>query len=223
MLGKILIGGVTLAAAGYAVNEYCEEYGCPWDDDAASSSSYRDEEETQEKVSYQKALDFRKQKKALYKTSMKIYREFLEKHGIKDDVLQLDIKLPKQKFPDTMVDDDISSYMDKIINTLETLSYNLALNIKFVGLNESKDVDEERLKLIQAYAKNIYALAHVAFFVDSFSGEAITKFTIFNSPYSQKFNKEEILSTLVEAMSLSVQKESIHVDLSKESNENNAA
>jgi hypothetical protein len=32
MLVRLLIGGVTLAAAGYAAKEYCEENGCPWDD-----------------------------------------------------------------------------------------------------------------------------------------------------------------------------------------------
>lgn len=219
MLVRLLIGGVTLAAAGYAAKEYCEENGCPWDDTITPSPSYEHEKEPEEKVSYEKATNFHKRKKALYKTSMKTYREFLEKHDIKDDTLQTDTKLLKQKFPDSIIDDEISPYMEKIINTLETLSYNLALHIKFVGFKENKEIDEESLQLIQTYAKNIYALAHVAFFMDPFSDETITKFKMPDTYYRKKLNKEGLLSTLVDAMSLSVKKESIHVDLSGETDE----
>ncbi len=224
MLVRLLIGGVTLAAAGYAAKEYCEENGCPWDDTITPSPSYEHEKEQEEKVSYEKATNFHKRKKALYKTSMKTYREFLEKHDIKDDTLQTDTKLLKQKFPDTIIDDEISSYMEKIINTLETLSYNLALHIKFVGFKESKEIDKESLQLIQTYAKNIYALAHVAFFIDPLSDEAITKIKMSDTfYYRKKLNKEGLLSTLVEAMSLSIKKESIHVDLSGETDESVAS
>ena len=226
MLVRLLIGGVTLAAAGYAAKEYCEERGCPWDDEVITPSpsyEHKQEKEPAEKVSYEKAREFHKRKKALYKTSMKTYREFLEKHNIKDDTLQTDTKLLKQKFPDTIIDDEISSYMEKIINTLETLSYNLALHIKFVGLDENKEIDDESLQLIQTYAKNIYALAHVAFFIDPFSNETITKFKMSDTFYRKKLNKEGLLSTLVDAMSLSVKKESIHVDLSGETDESVAS
>ena len=218
MLVRLLIGGVTLAAAGYAAKEYCEENGCPWDDTITPSPSYE-----HEKVSHTKALDFHKCKKALYKTSMKTYREFLEKHNIKDDTLQTDTKLLKQKFPDTIIDEEINSYMEKILNTLETLSYNLALHIKFVALDENSKVNEKSLKLIQNYAKNIYALAHAAFFIDTPSGDVITKFTMSDSFYSDKLNKGGLLTVLVDAMSLSVKKESIHVDLSEKADDNSAA
>ena len=223
MLVRLLIGGVTLAAAGYAAKEYCEERGCLWDDTITPSPRYEHEKEPEEKVSYEKATNFHKRKKALYKTSMKTYREFLENHDIKDDTLQTDTKLLKQKFPDTIIDDEISSYMEKIINTLETLSYNLALHIKFVGLDENKEIDDESLQLIQTYAKNIYALAHVAFFIDPFNYETITKFKMSDTFYRKKLNKEGLLSTLVEGMSLSVRKESIHVDLSGETDESTAS
>ena len=225
MLVRLLIGGVTLAAAGYAAKEYCEENGCPWDDEITPSPSYehKQEKEPEEKVSYEKALDFHKRKKELYKASMKTYREFLEQHGIEDNTLCTTTKLLKQKFPDSIIDDDIESCMEKITNILEILSYNLALNIKFVALDENNKVNEKSLKLIQNYAKNIYALAHAAFFIDTSSGDVITKFTMSDSFYSDKLNKGGLLTILVEAMSLSVRKESIHVDLSEKSDENSAA
>jgi len=225
MLVRLLIGGVTLAAAGYAVKEYCEENGCPWDDEIIPLPSYehKQEKEPEGKVSYEKALDFHKCKKELYKASIKTYREFLEQHGIEDNTLQTGAKLLKQKFPDSIIDDDIDSCMEKITNILEILSYNLALNIKFVALDENDKVDEKSLKLIQNYAKNIYALAHAAFFIDTPSGNVITKFTMPDSFYRDRLNKGGLLTILVEAMSLSVKKESIHVDLSGESDENSAA
>ena len=221
MLVRLLIGGVTLAAAGYAVKEYCEQEGCPWDDTITDLPRYEHEKETEANVSYKKALDFHKRKKALYKTSMKIYHEFLEKHDIQDDTLRTDTKLLKQKFPDTIIDDEINSYMEKIQTTLEILSYNLALNIKFVGIDDNKRVDEMSLELIQAYAKYIYALAHAPFFL--YDGEVITKFKMSDSFYRKRLNKEELLFRLVEAMSLSMKKESITLDMRGESDESPAS
>jgi len=42
-----IIGGVTIAAVGYVVKEYCDEQGCPWDTHTSSSHSWREEETSQ--------------------------------------------------------------------------------------------------------------------------------------------------------------------------------
>ena len=216
MLVRLLIGGVTLAAAGYAAKEYCEQEGCPWDSSIPLSSYKEDDDaETKEKVSYKKSLAFHKQKKAFYKTSMQVYSTFLQEHGLKDETTQTDSKLLKQKFSDTIIDDEISSYMEKITSTLKVLSQNLALSVKMLSVHDEETVDEERILRLQAYAKSIYALAHAPFFLDAFSGKVIRKLKGYDDAfYRERLNKEGLLSTLVEAMSLSVNKEHVYVDLS---------
>ena len=209
---RLILGGVTLAAAGFAAKEYCEENGCPWED-SSFSSSYEKDDET---VNYKKSLAFHKQKKEFYKTAMKTYSKFLTQYNIQDDTIQTDAKLLKQRFADEIIDDEISSYMDKITATLEILSHNLTLGIKLVKINGGEKVDEESLSQLQAYARSIYALAHAPFFLDEYSGEVLTKLKEYDSIDDALLNKEGLLSVLVEAMSLAVQKESIHVDLSGE-------
>lgn len=214
MLVRLILGGVTLAAAGFAAKEYCEENGCPWESESASSSSsYEEDDET---VSYKNSLAFHKQKKELYKTAMKAYSKFLTQYNIQDDTIQTDAKLLKQKFADKIIDDEIDSYIDKITGTLEILSHNLTLGIKLVKINGGEKVDEESLSQLQAYAKSIYALAHIPFFLDEYSGEVLTKLKEYDAFDDALLNKEGLLSVLVDAMSLAVQKESIHVDLSGE-------
>lgn len=215
MLVRLLIGGVTLAAAGYAVKEYCEEEGCPWDllENDSFSNSNDELVATQEKVNYTKSAEFHKRKKKLYKSSMREYKEFLNLYSIENDTVEKNAKIVKQKFVDEVVDELVESYMDKIIKNMEILSYSLSIGIKYITSQTEQPTDED-LAQLQAYTKSISNLANVVFFIDRFSGESLIRVTHYNAVNRIKINKEQILSTLVEAMSLSVEKGNLYVDLS---------
>ena len=43
----LVLGGITLAAVGYGVKEYCESEGCPWDEECTPQQS-SDEEQLEE-------------------------------------------------------------------------------------------------------------------------------------------------------------------------------
>ena len=196
MIGRLIIGAVTLAATGYAVKEYCETNGCPWDDDAP----YEDEKPTQKKSetkqSFKQAKQFHKRKKTLYKEVMTQYGEFLKTNSIEDDTIDPDAKMIKQKFPDELVNDEVASYLDKIVNTMEILTHNLQLAIK------SYEGKEEDLRKIKNYAKAIYDLAHTQLFAQSI--------------YGQSFQKDVVLETLVGVMELAVRRDVVFVDLGSE-------
>ena len=195
MIGRLILGTVTLAAAGYALKEYCETNGCPWEEDTRYDEEEKPAQSKNEtSQSFKQAKQFHKRKKALYKEAMTHYREFLDKHSIEDDTLDLDAKMIKQKFPDELVDDEVASYLEKIVKTLEILTYNLKLAI------ESYDNKEDELSKIQNYAKAIYDLAHTQLFSQSI--------------YGQSFQKDVILETLVGVMELAVRKDAVFVDLS---------
>lgn len=215
MLVRLLLGTVTMAAAGYAVKGYCEDEGCPWESKKRSSESdYSDKEEKepQEELSYKKAIEFHKTKKGFYKSSMKSYQKFLDKYSLIDEEINTDSKLVKQKFSDDMIDEDIESYMKQINDILDILSYNLSLGMKVSALGKDEPT-QESITQLRGYAKSIYTLSHISFFVVGWTNKIIQ---ITNKNVATQFNKENILEALVTAMSLSMQKESIHVDLSGE-------
>ena len=209
-----IIGGVTIAAVGYAIKEICEEEGCPWED-STSSEKNRDKEqksdntkdffwgyyETDSSSSKQElknskiSKEFHKVKKSIYKTSMQMYQEFLVKYEIDDKyILPIDNKLKKQKLSDDLISDELDSYIKQITSTLEILSHNLSLGIQVLQNKEnSQEYDVENL---YDYAQSIYDLSHLML-LDEW----------------QNLNQVEILSTLVKAMKQVTNKDTIYVDL----------
>ena len=180
---RLIVGGATLAAVGYALKEYCEEEACPWDEFLSSEQS-REKEPSFKNGAI--AKEFHKQKKSIYKKSMQEYKAFLETQNISDAELPLDSKLTKEKFSDERAE-DVILYIQQISDTLEILSCNLDLEIRYFSDDKEK---------ITQYAQSIYALSHLK---------------LFNRKY--RVNETEILSALVKAMALTSQKNSIHVDL----------
>ena len=195
---RLVIGGVTLAAAAFAVKEFCEEEGCPWDDEIYSSA---DTTETKNKKKDKKKMqntiskEFHKTKKEFYNPVMKNYEAYLIKYDIDNDGIDVDAKLHREKFADESIDAQTQEYINKIVNTLDILTYNLSLELR-MSIGDDKPDDETAEKL-DKHAKSIYNLANLQ---------------LFNN--NNELNQTEILSCLVEAMSLATQKESIHVDLS---------
>ena len=109
---RLLFGSVTLAAAGYAVKEYCDTYGCPWDD--AIESYDENSTQTEEKnKSFKQAKEFHKQKKVLYKKAMVAYQEFLQNLDVEDAGFDHNAKIKKQKFPDDVLDSEVQQYIKK--------------------------------------------------------------------------------------------------------------
>ncbi|QOY52498.1 hypothetical protein [Candidatus Sulfurimonas baltica] len=90
----LIIGEVTLAVVSYAIKEICDEEGCPWDNE---SSTFEKADSGTVKNSI-KSKEFHKFKKNIYKTSMREYQEFLQKHNIENNDITTDLKLEKQKF-----------------------------------------------------------------------------------------------------------------------------
>ena len=157
----------------------------------------------EEDVSTDISKQFLKQKKKIYKVSMQEYQAFLEKYNIQNSLVTTDSKLLKQRFPDNVVNDEIESYMSQFIKNLEILSHNLSLSIREADL-DAQEVSSETISQIQATAKSIYDLSHLAFFIQA-DEEASTS--------SIKLNKENILSLLVDVMSHLVKKEMLHISL----------
>jgi len=201
----IIIGTVAITAAGYALKEFCEEEGCPWDTHSASTSSETSNQESKEETDFTKSLAFHKKRKKLYKNSMKEYQEFLNRYEITQDAFSTTQKLEKQKYNDLLIDEEWKSLMLQVEQTLDTLFYNLSLGIKLIKVDDAKkSQDEESLKHLQNYALHIHRLSHINFINDIF-------------PYGGcSLNKTAILLALVEAMSLMTKKDTIHVDLSSE-------
>ena len=231
----IIIGGVALAAVGYAIKECATNEDCIddikekiqdtairgydniekleekmglYDDavvisDGGLMSKLLESASKEEDVSTKISKQFHKQKKKIYKASMQEYQAFLDKHSIQDAIVATDVKLLKQRFPDTTVDDEIESYMSQVNKNLEILSHNLSLAIQISEL-DTEEISDESIIQIHSTAKSIYDLSHLAFFThtdrDGFSS-------------SSELNKENILSLLVEVMSHLVKKEMIQVSL----------
>ena len=141
-----------------------------------------------------KSKEFHKFRKDIYKASMREYQEFLKKYDIEDKNTLTYTKLKKDKFSDEQVSDELESYISKISNTLEILSHNLSLGMR-MAQNE-KSLEDDTVVALNNYANSIYNLSHLKLF-----------------DKNQMLNKVEILSVLVEAMELSTQKNTIHVNL----------
>ncbi len=193
MLVRLLIGGVTLAAAGYVAKEYCEENGCPWDETTISYRNEDDDLKEKKPQSFKKAKQFHKQKKALYKDIMEEYKKFLSKYSLEDDTLNPETKIAKQKFTDENVDEEVKSLMDKVLKNMEILNHNLSIGMQYFRFVKVKEEQEKAVADIQIYAKALYDLAHVELFKDGYFG--------------QQFQKDLVLEKLVEAMALCMQKD----------------
>ena len=194
-----IIGGVTLAAVGYAIKEICEEEGCPWED-STSSEKNRDKERNtntvkdfswgnytssgnnnQELKTSKIAKEFHKVKKSIYKISMQGYHDFLVKHNIDNRNIPTNSKLEKQKLSDELINDELKLYLKQITTILESLSQNLLLGIKV--LQNNKNLEEDVVERIHEYTQSIYNLSHLKL-LDEW----------------QNVNKVEISSTLIKAM-----------------------
>ena len=82
MLGKLLIGGVTLATVGYGIKQFCEEEGCDFFDDVFEedeTSSYSETFGSQREHTFQNdreaLLNFYYYKVSLYETTMAEFQE----------------------------------------------------------------------------------------------------------------------------------------------------
>ncbi len=189
----LIIGGVTLAAVGYAVKEYCEEEGCPWDtSDNIFASTQNSDTDADTNKNSDEAKKFHKLKKEICKSSMQKYKEFLETYKLTNSDIDFESKPTKQKFSDDDIDDELLGYIAQISDTLEILSHNLSLEIS--KAQHSQKIDESK-EQIDSYAQSISALANLELF------------------QGHRINKLEILSTLVKAMGLTTQKNSLHVEL----------
>ena len=203
-----IIGGVTLAAVGYGIKE------CIKNDDCVSTTKdklsdgalalydsidkieeklkvgiYELEPTSTEKETLQTketihklAKEFYKSKKKIYKNTLKQYKDFTEKPSI-----DLDTKLQKEIFEDSLVTSEVESYIKQILNTLDVISANLDINIRFHNTQVEK---------IDYYIKSIYELSHLKIF-----------------DKSKNINKIEILSTLVQSMESALHKDGIQLDL----------
>ena len=190
----LIIGGVTLAVVGYAIKEICEEEGCPWDNESSAFEKAEEQTASETVKSSKKSKEFHKFKKNIYKTSMREYKEFLQKYNIENNDIATDLKLQKQKFSDEQITDELESYISQISNTLEILSHNLSLGIRMV--QNEKSLEDDVVKKLNSYVDSIYQLSHLELF-DKW----------------QRVNQVEILSLLVKAMGQATQKDTIHVDL----------
>jgi hypothetical protein len=193
---RLIIGAATLAAAGYAAKEYCETEVCPWDDISYTPST--SEKSVKKPKNGKIAKEFHKHKKEHYQKGMQHYQSFLEKHDLQDRYVKTDVKLSKQKFPDDYVSEDAKLAIERISHMIEILSYNIEFNSKL--LNERTEIDKEDQELMSKYAQNLFALAHLEIFIGL-----------------KLLNKNGIAQAMYEAMSLSVQKDTIHVNLQQDS------
>jgi len=184
----LVLGSVTLAAAGYALKEYCEREGCPWDDEIPFIATRVEKDETAcRNLNGTIAKNFHKNKKSHYKVGMQKYHEFLHHHNIEDKDVQTDAKLQKQKFPDNYVDDEANALLQQIVATIESLSTHIKLHAdKFNTQVELTEKEKEQMKL---YAQKLFALSHLQIF-----------------EWGDRLNKMEILQVLVGALDLHIQK-----------------
>lgn len=174
---RLILGTVTLAAAGYAVKEYCETNGCPWEDWEFEEYNQPTKPQETSKESFKHSKQFHKQKKAIYKDAMANYQDFLSKYSLQDEAIDFDVKLEKQKIEDANVTDQVSSRMEKILHSMETLQHNLSVAM------HNYETDTQIWEKIQSYAQVFYNLAHVGL-----------------------LDKNAVLETLVDAMTLCMQK-----------------
>jgi len=181
---RLLVGGVTLAALGYALKEYCEEEGCPWDEyeDEIEKKDDKDSD-MEENIS----KEFRKKKKSFLKESIEVYSQYIEKYNIEDSIT-CNPKIKKQ-----LLTKEALEYTQIIEETLEILSHNLKINILNIeSLNNLEEIKDKINSQMEAICK----LSHLKLYKND------------------KLNKEEILQTLVDTMRFALHKDNIYVDLS---------
>lgn len=193
---RLIIGGVTLAAIGYAIKEYCEEEGCPWDKPSHTNTKNTTEDETNNVSNddSKKLKEFYEFKKDIYEESMTRYQEFLQKHQLQNSEISTEIELEEEKLIDELITHEVASYIAQISNTLDILVYNLSLGIRL--LENKQVIEASNVAELNNYANNIYVLSHLKLF-----------------DAHENLNKVEILSSLVQAMGLTIQKNTIHVNL----------
>lgn len=144
--------------------------------------------------SSKRSKEFHKYKKAIYKTSIHEYLDFLEKCELESNGTFSHLKLEKQDFSNEQVTSELELYIKKILNILEILSYNLSLEIRMI--ENPKELEDHVVLKLNSYANSINELCHIK---------------LFNN--NQNLNQVEILLTLVIAMKLAIRKELVHVDL----------
>lgn len=150
MLEKIIIGGVTLAAIAYAVEEVCEEQECPWD---MLDTPYKDGK---------KSKKFHKFKKGLYKKFHQEYRDFIKNHHLTSVLLLDNKKLQREHFKDEEANEIIIAYIQQISETLTTLTSQMA--VKMQELQEQESIKEKDISNLERYAQTIETLTHIKLF-----------------------------------------------------------
>ena len=110
----LVLGGIALAAVGYGVKEYCEENGCPWDDEV----SY-----TPPKPSNFFA-DLHREKITLHEEALPKLRALLLRVDNTDEKLILDdaVSLDEEKLENEALKEDVKLYADIYKNVLSDAS-----------------------------------------------------------------------------------------------------
>lgn len=186
---RLIMGSVTLAAVGYALKEHCAAEGCPWDEKPTSSTV-----DTKKQKNGKIAKEFHKNKKIAYNKGMKAYQTFIEQHKLKDTNIETDVKLKKQKFPDVYVTEEVQSALDRISNMIKILSYNIELNTNL--LKDKSEISKEVQDEMYKYAQSLFTLSNLKIFIGI-----------------KLLNKNDILQAMYDATALSVQNNTIHVNL----------
>lgn len=140
MLGKLLIGGVTLATVGYGIKQYCEEEGCglldDLFDDAKPQTEYEPTQTGKSLISDNEILqNFYYFKISLYETTLYEFKSLyncLENCDVgilKDSDCEFDIEEAepfKEGFEKIVKRvTKYSSFLDKVSNLLDTETYKL--------------------------------------------------------------------------------------------------
>jgi len=102
-----------------------------------------------EDVTSSKFKNFHKEKKSLYKRSIKLFVSFAEKHhyNVEDVYLQ---KIPKESIKDDSIDEEMNFYINKILNAMKLQLQNL-----------QNAIDQDNLLEAKNLLANQYLLAHL--------------------------------------------------------------
>lgn len=223
---RVIIGSVTLAAIGYGVKKCNEADSCSeaiedgvlalaeatdnledklglneWSFDLTTESTSKSAQ-TKAKTSTSQTDDknviqeqsFHTAKKELYAKTRDEYMAFMQNHNLTaggEDVVSSK-KIKKEKVDATLISDEIDSYRAKILSTLDILTSNVSLAIRYYK-DSSKSETVDNINHTMQY---ITKLAYLKLF-----------------DKENNFNKTEVLSVLVDAMSLTSKKDNIHVNL----------
>ena len=154
----LVLGGIALAAVGYGLKEYCEEEGCPWDNEVRTRPS-------RSEAPVNTFEELHKDKVALYEDRLLGLRvQLLNIENVdKKLAFKNTVNIVDEKLSETVIEDDVMVYAELFTDTLNKSSRLLeSASEKIDDLVDNNTKYETYSKAEKKLVKKAYKIVNVS-------------------------------------------------------------